>query len=107
VGLGCGSPLPPFPSMPRTQRIGSAPPEVRSTPLRQFARPSPVTPTPGQNRGGSLMRSPMSALEFGLKQSSREDEIFQNFKPALRKAKSLVSFEWDNENRIGTLVPIP
>lgn len=93
--------------MPRSERIGSAHPELRSTPLRQFARPSPVTPTPGPNRCGSLLRSPMSALEFGLKQSSRDDEIFQNYKLALRKAKTLVSFEWDNESRTGALVPIP
>ena len=107
MGLGCGSSLPPFPSMPRSERFGSAPPETRPTLLRQSVRPSPVTPTPGSTRGGSLVRTPMSALQFGLKQSSRDDKIFQKFKTALKKATTLVSFEWDSEGERGTFAPIP
>jgi len=94
--------------MPYTARVGSAPPEVRLTTPHRPARPSPVTPTPNHGvRGGSLMRSPISALEYGLKKSSREDGVFKTFKARLKEQKTLVSFKWDAESQTGTFVPVP
>ena len=53
------------------------------------------------------MRSPISALEYGLKKSSREDGIFKTFRTSLMEQTTLVSFKWDAESQTGTLVPMP
>ncbi|KAF9786649.1 hypothetical protein BJ322DRAFT_1106776 [Thelephora terrestris] len=70
-------------------------------------RLTPVTPTPKRAQGSSdLTRSPISAVEFSAKKSSRDDSVFRKYKASLRLATTLVTFEWDAENSKGTLVPI-
>ncbi|KAF9781017.1 hypothetical protein BJ322DRAFT_1023688 [Thelephora terrestris] len=44
------------------------------------------------------MRSPISAVEFSAKKSSRDDSVFREYKASLRLATTLVTFEWDAEN---------
>ena len=88
-------------------RVASVPPEVHPSTPRRPARPSPVTPTPNNDgRGGSLMRSPISALEYSSKKPSREDPIFKPFRAQLNDQKTLVSFKWEVESQTGTFVPL-
>lgn len=75
--------------------------------ISDHSRSSPVTPTPRRFIGGEHMRSPISALEFNTKKTSRNDDIFLRYKQALKTATTLVTFEWDAENSQGKLVPIP
>ncbi|KAF9778392.1 hypothetical protein BJ322DRAFT_1108801 [Thelephora terrestris] len=72
------------------------------------SRATPVTPTPRRVRGGDdLLRSPISAREFSSKKSRRDDSIFSEYKAILRRATTLVTFEWDAQTSKGALVPIP
>ena len=53
------------------------------------------------------MRSPISAIEYGLKKSIREDPVFKPFRARLNEQRTLVSFKWDAESQTGSFVPMP